>query len=337
MKQAIKRLKEAYVSHDVNEVDNLVNTLFDGSIEPAVFGTSNGEVFVSIEEIKNLFLDDFTGEYPLDIALNTLYVTSFGPFSWVEVSAGLKYSFSNSNETYSNFLNYTKAITKKETSATTRATEILVLLSHLMSDRKDTTRDYLWDVMLEGVAYEDKFQAFTFSLPIDTYHPDVRLDQSLSDVRAFEYEQERLRASSQKGHLDDQIISNTLLKQLAGKDVFLDPQTFVTHRVNDYAWVLTHGFYKTHHSLDERLMHTFDQLLHSGDNTPKQTLFALRRELVNHMYHQALGEIMHVPFRYFAIYQLVNGEWTEVKASITYPFNQVLEEKTDYATPLNHE
>lgn len=185
--EVLNIFKDGYIQRDIKKIDDFMDALFDNKESVIIIGTGGHELCIGYAEVKDIFLGDF--EYWGDLRINAGKATiiPLGNTALIYTTGTVKFSFDSKSETYTRYLGYIKAYfdgvslnSKKSNSV--KLTEINWTLSHLLSQRNNLERDYLWDLRVSFVLIKKEtrwiIKQMQFSLPVVGHMPDIRIDNS---------------------------------------------------------------------------------------------------------------------------------------------------------------
>ncbi|MGK0466741.1 nuclear transport factor 2 family protein [Clostridium sp.] len=198
--------QEAYIQRNTKGIDNFMNSLFDKNENIIIIGTGAHELCVGYEEVKDIFLGDF--EYWGDLRINAddATIIPLGNTALIYTSGTVKYSFDSKSETYTRFLGYIKeyfdgvSLNSKK-SNNVKLTEINWTLSHLLNQRNNLERNYLWDLRVSFILIKKEtrwiIKQMQFSLPVVEHMPDIRIDNSSNhNLNNFNNEAKKMKEYS---------------------------------------------------------------------------------------------------------------------------------------------
>ena len=331
MKKTLELIKKMYQTRNNNSIEEVYQSIFNNNERPILIGTSNAELYFTKESIVKLFKSDLDGWGNVTINDKSIVTHNFGPFQVINVPATVRQTFNVTNETYSNFTELIDEIRKSKSGTHyQKLMLILNLLSHLLSDRPQMARCYDWELELDFIIKNKETSLLMFSMPMNDLIPDVRLDD-FDDQNKKIYDHElKLIAPYAYAHQADDLISKiahhiTTIKQAS--DVFIDSTQLILEVHENYTSFVGIGYYQKTITLDERLdiiMSNFYE-----EETPKRKLFNIRRDISQHLLHDAIGEQMEIPFRVIGIASFKENQYQIEYIKVSLPFNLILEEKTN--------
>jgi hypothetical protein len=337
MKKIFEQINELYFTKNIQEVPKLVNQLYQNHKTPILIGTSNGELYFDKEAIEKLFVSDLEGWGEVKLKLDLVKTETWGPFQVSHCPASVTQTFDINEKVYERFVNIVTEI-KDDQQGTTHQKAMLIqqLLVHLMHDRKEGKRSYDWDLDLNIIGKQGVVDVLQFSMPIDEMIPDVRLDDFDDyNQKVFEAETKRIEKYANGTQYPDfiQLLIEHVKTIKKAEDVSISTNQIVINQVEDYISFFASGHYTKKVTLNERIDHLF-QNFHEQE-TPKKQLFNIRRDIAQHLLHNAIGETMNVHFRVIGVAQRINQQYVIKHIQVTLPFNVILEEKTDFAKSVD--
>ncbi|MCR3906972.1 MAG: hypothetical protein NUK62_08125 [Tenericutes bacterium] len=337
MKKYFERLKKLYKTRDINSVEKIVDQLYHNHFLPVLIGTSNGELYYQKEDAIKLFKDDLEGWGDVEIDIDSFNEQTYGPYQVSRCLSTIKQTFNVDVATYDRFYNIVNDIkASNEGSDYQKLMLIQQLLVHLMHDRKEGTRTYLWDMYLDMITRNDKCLLLQFSLPIDSYCPDVRVDDfETYNKSLYEKEIKIVEKIKDKSPIQlelQKVLEPIVMKEQEAEQVTFNDSIAIIDQKNDYFCFIAIGKYQKTVSLDQRLSLLMSKRYEDMDS--KRALFSLRRDIASHLLHDAIGESMDIHFRMIGIGVMKQNGIDILYHQITLPFNLILEEKTDAAIVL---
>lgn len=217
IREVLCKLQDGYTKRDLNNVDNFVEDLFIMNEDTCILGTGTGELFLGIEQVKDLFKNDWEYWGDVNIDLENIHIDNENGVAWFATTGTVKYTFEDTEERYDNYVNFVKnkaqeaGLTAKE-----KITFINWVLALTYHQRPDKKREYLWPVRLSGVLLKDngkwKFTQLKFSMPKSNF-PDERFENSKEHLENYNNQNALAeRYLNNKNQLDIEIKS--LLKNL---------------------------------------------------------------------------------------------------------------------------
>jgi hypothetical protein len=378
MKNEIKKifieLQKCYLERNAANIDKLADTLFDKNSSPVVIGTSNNEIFFGYEESKKIFLEDWKSWGNVSFDMDTLEIIENDTLINVSIKAGVEYNFYNTEETYKNFMGFVKEVAENKKSHYSKSAETIWLLSHLLHERADNERKYIWDMNITGIIKNTttgyKFEFLQFSIPTSSQFPDARIDAEEYDKHSYNEESKKIKNFNETidedrnlkeklseifNNSDEILFSSDNLKRF----MCIDSSKKDSKEFKEYLELLkTEGtldkiedqniiLFKTEKSFsffgistytkkinpEKELNKIFDKIKkddYEGDN--KDKLFKIRRDLsfaLKEIF--AAGNEMISPIRIQGMGTIKENQLIIDSFEISYPFNCILEEKTDLA------
>lgn len=193
--EVLNIFKDGYIQRDIKKIDDFMDRLFDKNESVIVIGTGGHELCIGYAEVKDIFLGDF--EYWGDLRINAddATIIPLGNTALIYTTGTVKFSFDSKSDTYTRYLNSIKeyfdgvSLNSKKAN-NVKLTEINWTLSHLLSQRNNHERDYLWDLRVSFVVIKKEtrwiVKQMQFSLPVVGHMPDIRIDNSSShDLNNF--------------------------------------------------------------------------------------------------------------------------------------------------------
>ena len=331
MKKTIDLMKDMYERRDSSKIEEVYQSLFNNEDRPILIGTSNAELYFTKESIIKLFKSDLEGWGDVYMDNDSISTQSYGPYQVIHIPSTVRQTFKVTDETYKDFTEHIEVIRNNQDGTDyQKLMQIQHLLSHLLSDRPQRARSYDWKLDLDLIAYNDEAFLLMFSMPMNDLTPDVRLDD-MDDQNKKIYDHElKLIAPYANAEQSDELINLiktyiTTLKQAS--NVFIDSKQIILDTNQNYISFMGIGYYTKTVTLDERL----DIIMNNfyDDETPKRRLFNIRRDISQHLLHDAIGEQMEIPFRVIGIASLMDSQYQIEYIKVSLPFNLILEEKTN--------
>lgn len=334
MKQTIELFKEMYLKRDFNQIEPLYHALYGKNELPILIGTSNGELYFDKAGIIKLLNSDLQDWGDVLLNIDEMKTHCYGPYQHIHIPATLKQTFEVNDETYKRFSSMIQEI-KNDTQGTNyqKITLISQLLTHLMSDRVQKVREYLLELNIDIITLDNMGVMLQFSMPIDDLLPDVRLDDfDTYNQTIYNKELKLIEPFAQR--LDKEILIN-LLKERVKEDkkatqVNIHSKQIVIREFDQYMSFIATGYYEKTISLEQRLDHLFSHFHET--KPPKKQLFNIRRDIAQHLLHDAIGQTMSIHFRVIGIAEKTGDSYHIHFIKITLPYNIILEEKTDFAS-----
>lgn len=329
MRKILEFMKTMYDKRDQNMVEPFYDMLFKEVETPMLLGTSNLEIYLEKEKIIKLFRSDLEDWGHLTLDLDQMSEDTFGDMVWVKLPATVQFDFENDEATYGRFVEFVNDI-KKDTHGTLEQKALLIqnLLVHLLSDRDPGKRTYLWHVNINMLFNKKRCELLSFSMPVDEFVPDVRLDD-FDPFSKYAYDKELGLIKSHVNPSVDQtlidLIKSSVQSDKQADKVHLENDQMIIKTIGDDIMFFGVGSYEKKIALEERLKTIFEQ--ETASNNPKQSLFELRRDIIQHVLHDRIGEVMHNHFRTFGMASKTNNGYAIQAIEIILPFNVILEEK----------
>jgi hypothetical protein len=337
MKKIFEQINQLYDTINIQEVPKLVNQLYQNHKMPILIGTSNGELYFDHEAIEKLFVSDLEGWGQVKLNLESVRTETYGFFQVSSCKASVMQTFDINDQVYERFVNIVTEI-KNDQQGTNHQKAMLIqqLLVHLMHDRKEGKRSYDWDLDLNIIGKQGVVDILQFSMPIDEMIPDVRLDDFDDyNKKVFEAEIKKIEKYSNGAQCLDliELLSKHIKTVKNAEDVSISPSQIIVSQVDDYISFFATGNYNKKVTMNERIDHLFRNF--HNQEKPKKQLFNIRRDIAQHLLHDAIGETMNVHFRVIGIAQVINQKYIIKHIQVTLPFNVILEEKTDFAKSVD--
>jgi hypothetical protein len=204
--EVLSIFQEGYLQRNTKEIDNFMDSLFDKNENVIIVGTGGHELCIGYEEAKDIFLGDFEYWGDLRIKAEDATIIPIGNTALIYTTGTVKFSFDSKSETYTRFLGYIKeyfdgvSLNSKK-SNNVKLTEINWTLSHLLNQRDNLERNYLWDLRISFVLIKKEtgwiIRQMQFSLPVVGHMPDVRIDNSSNhDLNNFNNETKKMKDNS---------------------------------------------------------------------------------------------------------------------------------------------
>ena len=342
--QLFRSLNEFYKRRNVDEVDKLYDQLFDDSLSPIVIGTSLSECFFSEKQIKNLFANDFKSWGDVEINLDSLTTQTYGSFVYAKIDAKLKMTFDVDQQTYESFK---KEIIEvfKQGNEKANALETIWMLTHLLKDRDQGIRSYLWDLKLIAIVDESKEQAkiklLHFYMPFHKNYYDIRLNISEREDFFFSKEANQLKDAYQKKNAQyipavKKEIEKVFKQRTDGfNTIEIDNESFNLHKKDDI--ILFSALGKMEQTFDFKIFsdHVLKHFKKQTSDAYKDHLFTLMRDLAYGLKEEAYGKKRVIAFRVVGVAVTKELEQPSVVTmDITYPYEIILENKTAYETRI---
>lgn len=331
MKNTLELIKKMYQTRNTNMIEDVYHSIFNNNERPILIGTSNAELYFTKDSVIKLFKSDLDGWGIVTINDKSVVTHNFGPFQIINVPATVRQTFNVTNETYNDFSELIDVI--RQSSSGTHYQKLMLilnLLSHLLSDRPQMARCYEWELELDFIIKNKETSLLMFSMPMNDLIPDVRLDD-FDDQNKKIYDHElKLIAPYIASYQAEDLISKiahhiTTIKQAS--EVFFDSTQVILDAHENYTSFVGIGYYQKTITLDERLdiiMSNFYE-----EEAPKRKLFNIRRDISQHLLHDATGEQMEIPFRVIGIASFKESKYQIEYIKVSLPFNLILEEKTN--------
>lgn len=374
----LQNMKQFYIERKPENIGKLQKLFFDDALPPIIIGTGSSEWKYGISEAKEIFLSDWDGWGNVSIDLSSLEYDCFESMAWFHVKAGVEYSFKDSDDKYKSYMESVCKIAGNGKSALCRTSEIIWLLSHLLHTRDKDERRYKWDMTISGTlrnidgAY--KFKTIQFSVPVLAVFPDVRINTTEYDSRAFEKEcskinnynshltskndglkNEILKLFCSDGEIElncersrgfigtDGIRRNGLefknyIKDMKGKgiSVLISAENIISEVYGDMFYFCGLGVFSKKISLNEELDGILNNIgYYYNMNDKKDALFKVRRDLSLVLKECSSSNECDSPFRIEGMGRVTEKEKICLEyAQLSYPFNWILEQKTDAQVEL---
>jgi hypothetical protein len=204
--EVLNIFQEGYIRRNTKEIDNFMDALFDKNENVIVIGTGGHELCIGYAEVKDIFLGDFEYWGDLRIKADDATIIPIGNTALIYTTGTVKFSFDSKSETYTRYLASIKkyfdgvSLNSKK-SNNVKLTEINWTLSHLLSQRNNLERNYLWDLRVSFVLIKKEtkwiIKQMQFSLPVVGHMPDIRIDNSSNhDLNNFNNETQRMKEYS---------------------------------------------------------------------------------------------------------------------------------------------
>lgn len=206
IKHLLQVFQTAYRARAVEEADAALDSTFAKQGFASIIGTGDGELFLTRQSIRDLFISDwqYWGELVLDI--ENAIIREHGKAAWCQVPATVKYSFSDGEATYFRFVSFIEEFfdgksydSRKSTGV--KLTEINWLLAHFLHPREpQENREYLWKLRIYFVLeYLDEswiIRHIQFSFPRDLPFADARFHPDTYFEKSYQRELEQYRGIS---------------------------------------------------------------------------------------------------------------------------------------------
>lgn len=331
MKETIELIKTLYKTRDMRMIEDVCDRIYGNNTKPILIGTSNAELYFNKEDMIKLFRSDLESWGDVFIDSESMNIQIIGSYEVVHVKAKIRQTFHVTDETYKGFSMDIDEIRQSTTSTHyQKLVLILQLLSHLLSDRTEGKRCYDWDLDIDFILKNKQACLMMFSMPINELTPDVRLDDF--DDYNYRIYQKELNIMKAHAHAEDDqdVISfiNEHIKDLKqASDVFMSSKQAIVNHDGNNIFFMGIGYYVKTVTLDERLNHIMAHFYEHDE--PKKRLFNIRRDISNHLLHDAIGEQMKVHFRVIGVISKHEDQYQMAYIKISLPFNLILEEKTN--------
>lgn len=182
IRNVLKQFQTGYEKRDLQKVDEFIEELFINKENTYAVGTGTLELFLGIEQVKQLIRDDWQYWGDANIDWENARIDVRGDAAWFGVTGSVKYTFEDTIEKYNRHISALKS--KAEETGLTAKQKITYMnwfLSLVYHQREDIKREYLWPMRLSGVMLKDsgkwKFVNLKFSVP-RTNFPDERFENS---------------------------------------------------------------------------------------------------------------------------------------------------------------
>lgn len=106
--EVLHKLKDGYRKRDIEKVEDFVEELFIRGDETCILGTGTGELFLGIEQVKELLKSDWQYWGDVNIDLENIYIDKKDDVAWFATTGTLKNTFEDTNERYDNYVNFIK-------------------------------------------------------------------------------------------------------------------------------------------------------------------------------------------------------------------------------------
>ena len=205
LRKVLNIFEEAYIQRDINGIDSFMDALFDKDENVIVLGTSQSELCLGYEEVKDIFLSDWEYWGDLRIKADEATIIPLGNTALIYTNGTVKYSFYSNDDTYKRHLGYIKQYfdgVSSDSKKTDKAklTEINWKLCHLLNKWDGEERHYLWDLRISFVLMKKDnrwiIRQMQFSLPVVGYLPDVRIENIGYDIESFNAEETKMKEYS---------------------------------------------------------------------------------------------------------------------------------------------
>ena len=205
LRKILNIFEEAYIQRDISRIDSFMDKLFDKDENIIVLGTSQSELCLGYEEVKDIFLSDWEYWGDLRIKADEATIIPLGNTALIYTNGTVKYSFYSNDDTYTRHLGYIKQYfdgvssdSKKPNKA--KLTEINWKLCHLLNKWDGEERHYLWDLRISFLLVKKDnrwiIRQMQFSLPVVGYLPDVRIENIGYDIESFNAEETKMKVYS---------------------------------------------------------------------------------------------------------------------------------------------
>ena len=213
--EVLHKLKDGYRKRDIEKVEDFVEELFIRGDETCILGTGTDELFLGIEQVKELLKSDWQYWGDVNIDLENIYIDKKDDVAWFATTGTLKNTFEDTNERYDNYVNFIKnKANDSELSPKQKITFINWVLALTYHQRTEKKREYLWPLRLSGVLLNDngrwKFTHIQFSMPKANF-PDERFENSKVHLDSYN-KQNEIADKYLNNQLDSEVRS--LLKSL---------------------------------------------------------------------------------------------------------------------------
>lgn len=317
-------INQAYVNKDVDSVSDLVSNIFseDASI---IIGTSLNEICLGKDEVIKLFKSDFDGWGTFFIDKESCVVNEVGNLLLADFKAKLSIEFNVNDKTYENFCNEVKFINNKNQRKKKSSLDILWLMMHLLYDREEGARKYLWDfeftLILDNSNQNPKILLMHFSYPFKQKQYDVVLNDDEYFDNEYNKELNTLNNSEQL----DKDLSKYLEESLTNKykEISLNCSKL---NIGDEFFFYGVGTYTNIINFEleyDNIIKEFEQSQLSN----KEKLFHLSKDLI-YIYQQSHIDKRTLPIRIVGVGLQNGGEYIIKHYKITYPYMIILENKS---------
>jgi len=201
----LKTFQEGYTKRDISVIDSFMEKLFDKEQDIVAVGTSNGEWILNFDEAKDLVQSDWQWWGDFSINIDDVIISYSDDIVWITTSGTVKYSYDNTEETYSRWLTTMEDYFKEDrnydkSSMKTDLLHINWMLNHKLHDWGKEKREYLSPIRFTAVVTKSQgrfvFKQMQFSLPAPSY-PDVRIDKKNMKIEILEDTKKKLREFKQ--------------------------------------------------------------------------------------------------------------------------------------------
>lgn len=179
------KFQEGYIKRDLTILDNFMNELFNQTKDVTIVGTSSSEWCLGIEEVKQIIRNDWDHWGGVNIDINNTLIYCVNNVAWLNIPGHLTYSYEDSEDFHQQVLDYIHNYFNKENklyniSSKVKLTSINLLISHVLSHRKEGIRKYSYPISIFAVLTKQGekwfFQHMLFSVSNNAIFPDVRID-----------------------------------------------------------------------------------------------------------------------------------------------------------------
>ncbi|WP_346900127.1 hypothetical protein [Clostridium sp. UBA7503] len=389
--EVLNIFNEAYVKRDINEIDSFMDKLFDKDESVTIVGTCDDEWCIGYEEVKDIFLSDWEYWGDLRVIADEATVIELENTAIIYTPATVKYSFNSRSDTYTRYLGYIKEYfdegsDESKKSNKVKLTEINWTLCHLLNQRDNIERDYLWDIRISFILIKKEnrwiIKHMQFSLPVVGHLPDVReykdsYDRTQVNKKIKELEEAYHKNKLMKNEIIDLIkdfnseyldknmelnliidkyfSTNNIFVANTDKEIFtskeeikklikghrgcydeirLDSENSMVDFNEDIAWVVIRGTMEKVISEEESFENTVNKIkdIFNKDLDDKEKLFNIRRRIAETFKENAKGEDYIWPFRLEGVLIKENNKWVFKYLQFAFPFNYILEGKTEAAS-----
>lgn len=179
------KFQEGYTKRDLTILEDFMNELFNQSKDVTIVGTSSSEWCLGIKEVKQIIKNDWEHWGDVNIDINNALIYSVNNVAWLTVPANVTFNFENSENAHQQILNYIHNYFNREDklyniSAKAKLTSMNLIISHILSYRKEGIRKYRYPISIFAVLTKQTekwiFQHMNFSVSNNAIFPDVRID-----------------------------------------------------------------------------------------------------------------------------------------------------------------
>lgn len=212
IREVLCKFQEGYTERNLEKVDAFIDELFVKRQDTYVVGTGTGELFLGIDQVKELIQGDWEEWGDMRLDLENARIELDGQVAWFAAAGSVKYVFEDTLEKYDRHVNYiNNVIQEVGLTPKQKISFINWFLSLVYHKREEQKREYLWPMRLSGVLLKEagswKFSHLKFSMTKESY-PDERFENSEEHLEL--YNQRNSDADKYKNNMMNEGLKNLL-------------------------------------------------------------------------------------------------------------------------------